>query len=493
MSASREKKNRQIDQPLTEKQRQEQLKAAAAKRNRVIYTVLGIVVAIAVIALLVWDSGVIQNASSRKTVALTVGEQSYTTPYVDYFVNAYYQSYRQYGIVSSLNDSYGEGQTWRDYFTEQAKETLTQLSILCDQAAKEGYTLTDADKADVETNYASYTTAASQANMSEKSFLKTYYGANTTPELLRSILEMSALAASYETHWKEQQAFSDSDITAYYNENANSLDTFSYDTITINSSSADSEDEAAKTAAMEKAKEGADAILSALESGEDVSALVEQYQATESTGLSGAGSSLSSSYAEFLQASGRQAGDATVVENSASYTVVIFQGRTDYREVNGYLPANVRHIFVEAEVSDGASEADEAQMAAAKAKAEELLAEWKAGEATADSFAALAEANSADAGSNTNGGLYEGLTKTVSFIPNFLDWTFEDGRQVGDTGIVENTQSSAHGYHVMYLDSYGDTPVWKTSITTTLRKTAFTEWYEALEASYTITDGSQAN
>lgn len=124
--------------------------------------------------------------------------------------------------------------------------------------------------------------------------------------------------------------------------------------------------------------------------------------------------------------------------------------------MTNYLPANVRHIFIQAEVDEGASSPTDEQMAAAKTEAEDLLAQWQAGDATAESFAALAEEYSDDTGSNTNGGLYEGITKSTSFIANFIDWTFADGRQVGDTGIVENTTSG--GYHVMYLDSYGRYP-----------------------------------
>ena len=52
---------------------------------------------------------------------------------------------------------------------------------------------------------------------------------------------------------------------------------------------------------------------------------------------------------------------------------------------------------------------------AAKQKAEDLLAQWKAGDATEDSFAELANENSADSGSNTNGGLYSQSTSRVKW------------------------------------------------------------------------------
>ena len=64
---------------LSQKEKQEQEKARKSRRNAIIYTVVGIVVAIAVAALLVWDSGVIQTHMT----ALSVGNRKYTiTPLI---------------------------------------------------------------------------------------------------------------------------------------------------------------------------------------------------------------------------------------------------------------------------------------------------------------------------------------------------------------------------------------------------------------------------
>ena len=497
MSASRERRQRQsiTDAGLTEKERKAAAEAQKARQKKVGYTVLGVVIALLAAALIIWDSGVFQNAAAKNAVALTVGDKSYTTPYLNYFFNSNYQYFAQYGLVSSLDDQYSEDQTWRDYLIDEAKNTLTQISILCDEAAKVNYTMTDEDRDAVESNIEQYQLSAAQYGMSYKAFLKAYYGANVTPDLHRTILEMIALATSFEANWKDQQTFDDSALDAYYEENADSLDTFTYSTYTVSAqaeTSEDTEDDAEPTeeetaAALAQAKERAEAIQAALNAGEDVSTLTEEYDADVSESVSATGSGLSASYTEFLQADGRQVGDSTVVEGTDAYTVLVFEGREDYRDVDGYLPANVRHIFIKAEVSEGADAPTDEQMAAAKAEAESLLDQWKQGDATAESFASLAEANSDDTGSNTNGGLYEGITKQTSFIAAFLDWTFADGRQIGDTGIVENTTSN--GYHVMYLDSYGDTPVWKTSVTTALKNEAFNTWYDEVESSYTVTDG----
>ena len=76
-----------------------------------------------------------------------------------------------------------------------------------------------------------------------------------------------------------------------------------------------------------------------------------------------------------------------------------------------------------------------------------VVASW---DGTEDGFAALANENSKDGGSNTSGGLYEDVAKG-SMVAAFQDWCYEDGRQPGDTGIVQ----SNYGYHIMYFVGYG--------------------------------------
>ena len=63
----------------------------------------------------------------------------------------------------------------------------------------------------------------------------------------------------------------------------------------------------------------------------------------------------------------------------------------------------------ETESAEAQEQAKEDAKAAAKIKAEQILDDWKNGDATEDSFAELAKTYSDDTGSNTNGGLYEAV------------------------------------------------------------------------------------
>ncbi|MBQ7380951.1 MAG: peptidylprolyl isomerase, partial [Clostridia bacterium] len=102
---------------------------------------------------------------------------------------------------------------------------------------------------------------------------------------------------------------------------------------------------------------------------------------------------------------------------------------------------DVAHILIKADEKTATAE----QKAAAKEKADKVLAEYKAGELTLEAFEKLAETYNEDSGC-----VYEGVTKGQMVKP-FEDWTFDAARKVGDTGVVE----TEFGYHVMYFVGEG--------------------------------------
>ena len=145
-------------------------------------------------------------------------------------------------------------------------------------------------------------------------------------------------------------------------------------------------------------------------------------------------------------------------KNTAESIVVVVQ-----RTLNGG----------EAQGDEGYEDEQTQLKAAARTKAEEILAQWKSGEATEDSFAQLALENSAD-GSKYDGGLYTRVTKGWA-VEEFNDWCFDASRKDGDTGIVDTT----YGSHVMYFVGY-DLPAWAASVTSDLQEKAASEWSTAL-------------
>ena len=125
----------------------------------------------------------------------------------------------------------------------------------------------------------------------------------------------------------------------------------------------------------------------------------------------------------------------------------------------------------------------------AKAKAEELLAQWEAGDATEDSFAQLAQENSADTSSASNGGLLQYVSPYSGYVDTFTQWSLDPSRQPGDTGIIQNTGSSVKGYHIMYFAGWDD-PVWAVSAKNALNNEQYSQWAEKLASACTVTRGS---
>ena len=164
--------------------------------------------------------------------------------------------------------------------------------------------------------------------------------------------------------------------------------------------------------------------------------------------------------------------------------MVYYIGSTD----NTFPLSNVRHILVSFEggttdETTGTTTYSDEEKAAAKTAAEEILAEWEAGDATEESFAELANAKSDD-GDGTTGGLYENISPDSNYVDAFKDWALDD-HQPGDTGIIE----TQYGYHVMYYVGQTDYTYRDYQIETQLRDEDVTAWYTETVDAVTVTEG----
>ena len=143
---------------------------------------------------------------------------------------------------------------------------------------------------------------------------------------------------------------------------------------------------------------------------------------------------------------------------------------------------NVRHILIKAVDADkdGAYSDEEKQTAYDAVKA--IEDEWLAGDATEESFAALADKKSEDSGSNTNGGLYEQIYKG-QMVTEFNDFCFGE-REVGDYAIVYGETSSYAGYHLVYFS--GENALYTRVLAeTAMRQTDGNDAIDALTAELT--------
>ena len=513
MSASREKKLRQDTGNYSPKAARAQQEAAEYRRKAGIYTAIGAVVTVLVVALLVWNSGLFQ----RQKVAVTVGGTDYKVNELSYYY--YLQSsrylYSMYGMLdSSLSDeeqiySEEDNQSFRDLFLNEATEALTRVTAFYDKAIAEGYTEQQV-KEQVEQTIADWKANATASGYSYASFLKANFGKYMTTGDFRDILTRAAVADAYYSDLATSFSYEDSDYQTYYEENADSLDTFEYSQLYFLASYTEpvnedgsvkelTEEEKAElqSGAMAEAREKAEQVLAALENGQSIADLVTEYKPTSSADHTvSLGSDLASSaFAPDLY--GYEAGQSGLVEVAdTGYYVLVLHAR--HRDETPTM--DTRHILIRPETSvdsDGTTvPPTSGAWDEARQKAESILAEYEAGPRTAESFAALAEAHSEDSGSNTNGGLYEGVNQG-NFVPEYDNWLFEEGRKEGDVALLrheagEEDSNPYWGYHIVYF-SGENIPVWKQRADSTLRSDAITAATDEMIADYpsTLGDGAE--
>lgn len=442
-----------------------------------------------------------------------------------------------------------EGGTWRDYFLDAASQELTQTKALLDYAAEKSITLDEDEIAQVDAGFEGldeYVKGLGYGSVDK--FFAASYGTGVTKALVRQAGLDSALASKVLTQMSDSFQYTDAELEEYYKglEGASDIFGLAYYYVAAETVETTAEDGTASSAPTEEtlaaAKATADAILAAYESGfapagpvtgdepvtgeaagedeavtgeaaaedetvtgeaaaEDkaaeplrfgdaaMDAAADRFDEAVASQVDGARSTRSSTtkgsslgaYKDWMTGS-RQLGDAAVIENDGSgYYVVLFLSRDD----NHYPLAQVRHILVKAEADESGAYTEEAK-AAAREKAEEIYAQWQAGDKTEDSFAALANEMSEDAGSNTRGGLYDAVAKN-QMVKEFDAFCFE-GHKPGDTAIVYGETSSYAGYHIMYY--VGEGQLYSDYIAeSAMRSEALQAWLTELSSGYEAVTG----
>ena len=491
--------------------------------------ILGGVILLLIVGVLGWKF--YDGYQDKHGTYVTVGDHDVQRSEYEYYyyssINNLYANYGNYLSYMGLDlskpldeQAYMENMTWKDYFDQQAVSQLKQVYALTDAAEAAGFEY-DAS-ADVDDFAESIETGAANANISAADYLKSSYGTLATMDKVKAYVEKSSMATAYYNSIEDATEITDEEVSDYYDENKDNYDSVDYlackiaadmpetETVAAEETTAsetetgetealseeekaarEAEKKAAEEAAMTAAKEKADEMLEQISDETSFENLYADYATDADAELRKTNAKKSSisptGVGQWLFDSARQAGDTTVIEDTTgnAYYVVYFIDRyLDHAKT-----VDVRHILMRssAETTDEMTDeekatAEENAKAEAKQKAEDIYAEWKNGDATEDSFAALAEANSEDTGSNTNGGLYEAVTKG-QMVASFNDWIFDDARKPGDTQIVETD----YGYHVMYF--VGDNAeAWYVNIENTLRTNKMQEYITNLTADMEVID-----
>jgi len=502
MSASREKKQRQGAGP-DQKALKAQQEQAARKRKTIIYSIVGAVAAVLVIALLVWRTGFFQ----ARATAATVGGEKLSAAQLGYHYNSTRNFYAQYGLIdtSKADDEQvydaESGKTYRDYFMETALNDVQRYIALEAEAVRAGHTESEV-KDSVAANIESAKSSAKASGLSYAAYLKAVYG----PYMSASVFEqeltrvLMGRLVSGEKYDELYDSYTQAELEDYYKENADTLDTIEYSYLyfavpTVDTKDADgnelAEDEVQKLKDEAKAetKEKADAALEAVKGGASFESQADKYELTAATShgdhtKSVGTSTVNSTFREQLLKLDKD--ECELVETDNGCYVISFHDRY----LDETPTRDVRHILARAESTTGednklVAPTDEA-WADAKAKMDEIQAAWDASDKSEDAFAKLANEKSDD-GDGTTGGLYE-RKKENDFVPEFNDWVFGSTHQHGDVGLVqhsaeEGATSGYYGYHLIYYVGENE-PAWMGTVRDTLAKAARDEWMDGLAADY---------
>ncbi len=517
--------NNQVEKSQAELYREERKKRMenAAKKNakkspqmtkakKAIGKVIAMVLAVVVCLAAVYGIFNFFGIPQKVLTAAKIGDErvtiaKYNFYYMDLYLNTYNQSQSydsQYGsgygamytgydssktpmeqeYPGTLEDFDGESATWADYFRLQSLKYLQTYLAYAKLANEAGMTLDEDELADIDEQIESIRSSAESNDYSLNRYLTKIYGKGVNEKLLREVMEERQLAYKYAQQKQEdvETGVTDAQIEEEYTANPAeyalvTLNGFvvSADTSAIADDATDDEKTAATEAAMADAKTKAEGYAAKVNSAET---LLEQAKAYNSTATEASvkledvtGTTLASSFSQaasdWAYAAERAVGDVTVVETSKGYAV-LYMAVLPHKDMSK--PVDVRHILIQFDTTTDESGNTVALTSAEKEayyqQAQAIYNQFLENP-TEENFATLANNNSDDTGSNTNGGLYEDV-HVGDMVTAFNDWCFDPNRKPGDSGIIETN----YGYHVMYYVGNDNEETWKSTVRSTLASDA---------------------
>ena len=461
------------------------------KKEERISTTVGIVFLVALVCL-VASFPIRTYLATHETYVVINGEEVNKVEF-DYVYNTsknnyitQYGSYLSYfGLDTSKDLStqmYSETLTWKDYFEQNAVESLKQNKALMAEAKAAGFTYDTTDE--YNTFKETIKTSAAAAGVSDKEYVRSIYGSYATMGRIEEYVKNDMVMNAYYQKLQEDNAPSDDEVQSYYEENKATYDSVDYRLTTIEAdlptepteladpveeTAADTTGSTDGTAATDSTQDTAyqpsDAeIAKAMEDAKVLADDAEQTVAKDGEAHENEKkSSVNYLISDWLFDDARKAGDTTVItnDNSHCYYVVAFEKRY----LDETPSADVR-VIIPTEDKTG----------------EEILEEWKNGAATEDSFAELCKKYTQDTSAVETGGLFEQVTKT-GMTEELSNWIFDSSRQAGDTVAITVSDST---YVLYYIGQ--DQPEWKINIKNTLVSDTMSQHMQDITADVTVED-----
>lgn len=420
-------------------------------------------------------------------VAMTVGDTDVSIGMYNYYYTCIFQNYVQYAQYGYYNmdtsidfakqtttDANGKTTTWANVFVNDTIDQIKYITAYYEEAVKNGVKLTSDQKESIKTQLDSLKETAADSDVSVDEYISETYGDYCGYATLKKMLTQCYIAENYFQQRNVENKATEKEINAYYDKHSDEYTQvpFAYIQIAFNP-----EESGAKEKAEKSAKEYAEGIKSVddmkevlpkackdtikeyVNAGYFENAEEAEKTLTENieTTITKSDESFTKEGIEWLFSENTKVGScASFTDENNSLIFIVL--KTGNAKVSDDVVYSVRHILIMPE-SEKEEESDteetkytDEEWAAAKKKADDIVAQFNKGDRSEYSFALLAEKYSDDTESTSNGssgyfgGLYGG-TELGVMVKDFENWSIDDSRKYGDVDIVK----SDFGYHIMYF------------------------------------------
>ena len=517
--------NQRDELRLKKQEKRDAAKKAEIKKHRQHMAIfIGIIVVLAAFAaLLIFNKCSTSGSSERNTVVAETENFEVSQAMMTYFFNTIYNQYAS--VYSQDTDSFnsfiGEINNRGEAYTtllSYAQQNVEQYLTLAEMAKAKGVELDDADEAEIDKTIEEYKDLKQQyaesnnaySIMTFDKFLSTMFGDSVNESVIRDCLELTSLVSKYQDVFVDELEYTDDDYTAYFDEHSEDylyVDLLKYtfsdpETTEATDDTADAADtteaddtteDAAATEETKDAKTLADE-LAATKSADDFNAYMKEYLTVEQKKNTADGeevdmdkvqenvdalavtkqlkSSITDEDAkDWAFADGTAVGATKIIadEEGGKYTVYMIT-KTSYRDEE--LTKNAAAILLSDSNYNGDSQS----------KAEEIKAEWDAGEKTEEAFEALCEKYS----ENSHHHVEEGYTRSNAGA--IADWLFDESRAEGDVDIVRSDSESAT--YIVYFAGDG-IEGWKSAVRSAKQNEDLNAAIDAFKAEHNVSDDAE--
>lgn len=270
-----------------------------------------------------------------------IGDHELNQVEYDYYynatINSYISSYGSFlsymGLDTTLpyeDQEYSEDMTWKDYFEQMTISQLSQEFALYDDALSKNYEYNTADE------YNDFVTNSKESADADKitlsAYIKDTFGEYATLNRIKPYVERTFYTSSYYDKLLADNAPTDEEVDAYYQEHNTEYDQVTYYSFAFNESNytdGDDDSDSAAEAAHEAAEADAEDMLKRIIAGEDFEALCKEYapEAAKDSYNTGDGeysltsgvtsTSVNSSLVNWLYDDSRKAGDTTMINDES--------------------------------------------------------------------------------------------------------------------------------------------------------------------------------